>query len=96
MTLFDASPQLTLVKKLHDAYRTLDVKNVEPLISKNFQYYPLPESMGLPKEERREHIQRIGRTFQLFSKIEVCIHHRRNCPQARRLTPTTPRLLIMK
>ena len=96
MTDFDASPQLTLVKKWFDAYFSRDIQKVEPLISKNYQYHALPESMGLPKETREEHLQRIGATFPLFSKIEVCIQHRGNSLQVRRLTPTTPRSLIKK
>jgi hypothetical protein len=73
MTNLDASPQLTLVKKWFDAYATLDISNAEPLVSKKFQYHPLPESMGLPKEERGEHVQRIRKMFPMFSKFEVCI-----------------------
>lgn len=72
MTDFDASPQLTLVKKWFDAYATLDIKNVEPIISKDYKYQILPESMGLPTEEREEHLQRVRKVFPMFRKFEVC------------------------
>ena len=97
MVNFDTStPQLKVVKNLLDAYSTRDIKNVEPFISKNYQYHALPESLGLPKEDREEHAQRIRETFPLFSKIEVCIQHQNNCLQARRLIPITPSSIITK
>ena len=96
MTDLDARPQVALVKKLLDAFFTCDFKNVELLISKNYEYHPLPESMGLPKEERGEHLQRVRALFSLFKKIEVCIQRRSNRLQARRLISTILRSLIMK
>jgi len=98
MTNFDASPQLTLVKKWFDGFATLNPRNVEPLASKDYQYQILPESMGLPTEEREENFQRIGEMFPMFKKFEVCTQPRGqiDCLQARRLIPTAARSLITK
>ena len=96
MTDLDARPQVALVKKLLEAYYACDFKTVESLISKNYEYHPLPESMGLPKEERGEHLQRVKALFPLFSKIEVRIRRRSNRLQARRLISTILRSLMMK
>jgi len=77
MANFDTStPQLKVVKKLLDAYVSLDMSNAEPLLSKNFQYQPFPET-GLPKEAKGGHIQRIAGILAAVSKFEVCIRHLR-------------------
>jgi len=98
MTDFDASPQFTVVKKWFDAFATLDTRNVEPLVSKDYQYQVLPESMGLPTEEREEHFQRVREMFPLFKKFEVRTRHRGqiNRLRARRLIPTAARSLTAK
>ena len=99
MTDFGASPQLTLVKKWFDGFATLNPKNVEPLVSKDYQYQVLPESMGLPTEEREEHFQRVNEIFPMFRKYEVCTQLHRgqiNRLQARRLIPTAARSLTTK
>jgi len=78
MTDFDAStPQLKAVKNWLDAYCTLDMKNVEPLISKNFQYQAFPETPDIPKETGKIHIERYRDIFSAASKFEVCTQHRR-------------------
>ena len=72
---FDASPQLKAVKTWFNAYSSLDVNKLEPLVSKNYQYEALPESLGLPKETKGGHVQRIGENFPMLNKIEVRIQH---------------------
>jgi hypothetical protein len=42
------TPQVKLVKRLSDAYSTLNINNVEPLLSKDFQFETVPESANLP------------------------------------------------
>jgi hypothetical protein len=81
MVNFDAStPQLKVVKNWIDAYLTFDIKNVEPPISKNFQYQAFPETTDLPKETKENHIERYGEILAGTSKAEVRIQHRR-CSQ---------------
>jgi hypothetical protein len=76
MVDFD-TPQLKAVKNLLDAYISLDMNNVEPLLSKNYQYEPLPESTELSKLSREIHLQMWGEAFSSVNKLEVCIRHRR-------------------
>ena len=76
MVDFDAStPQLKAVKNWLDAYCTLDMKNVEPLISKSFQYEAFPETPYIPKETGGRHIERYKDMLSAASKFEVCIQH---------------------
>ena len=96
MTNFDASPQLILVKKLLDAYLTLDIKNIEPFVSKNFQYHPFPETTDISTEEKEKHIEKYKEIFAAVSKIEVSIPASEDRLQARRLTPTIPSSPITK
>ena len=79
MSSFDAStPQSTLVKNWLDAYLSLDIKNVEPFISKDFQYQAFPETAtDLPKEARETHIEKYTGVLAAARKLEVRIQHRR-------------------
>ena len=56
MVGFD-TPQSKVVKKLLDAYCSLDANNLEPLLSKNYQYLPFPENTDLPKHTKESHLQ---------------------------------------
>ena len=73
MINFDASPQLALVKKWFDAYLSLDVKNVEPVISKEFQYQAFPETPEILEEKKEKHIEKYREILAAGSKFEVCI-----------------------
>lgn len=74
MVELDAStPQLKVVKNWIDAYCTLDMKNVEPFISKNFQYQGLPETPDLLIETGGSHIERYRGLLVAASKLEVRI-----------------------
>lgn len=75
MVDFDASPPLKVVKRWFDAYASLDVNKVEPLVTKNYQYEALPESVGLSKEAREGHVRRIEGKLSMLSKMEVRIQH---------------------
>lgn len=62
MVDFD-TPLLKLIKKLIDAYISLDMNNVEPLLSKDYQWEVLPESTNLPKQMKESHLQAWGGYF---------------------------------
>ena len=69
------TPQSKALKDLADAIATLDSKNTEPVLSKDFIFKMFPKSVELPDLTREEYIQKYGPVFLLFSKIEVCIQH---------------------
>lgn len=78
LTLSDfnaTTPQLEVVKKLFEAYLSLDVHNLEPLISKDFKFQTFPKIDGLPDEEKGGHFERWGPLLSLMTKLEVCIRH---------------------
>ena len=96
MADFDAStPQLRAVKKLFAAYLSLDVNNVEPLLSENYQYEAFPESADLPREAKKGHLQAWGRIFSSVKKHDVRIRRQRTASKLR-LISTTPRSFITK
>jgi len=76
MVDFD-TPQSKAVKNLFDAYATLDLDNVEPLLSRNYQYESLPESTELPIQTKESHLQMWRGVFSSVKKYEVRIRHRR-------------------
>ena len=72
MTNFDANtPQVEVAKKCLEAYFSLDIKKVEPLLSKNYQFQAFPESANLPKETKEQHIERWKAAFGVLTKFEV-------------------------
>jgi len=78
MANFGAStPQLKAVKNWLDAYCTLDMKNVGPLISKKLPISSIPRDPHIPKETGGKHIERYRDMLSVVSKFEVCIQHRR-------------------
>ena len=89
MVDFD-TPQSKVIKRLLDAYCSLDVNNLEPLLSKDYQYLPLPENTDHLKHTKESHLQTWGGVFSLATKFEVRIQHRRAVLKPR-LIFTTPR-----
>ena len=74
MTNLDATtPQLKAVKRWIDAYTSLDMNNLGPVISKNYQYQSFPKSIEVPKEAKERHIERLRERFSGLTKYEVCI-----------------------
>lgn len=92
MVNFDASPQLALVKKWLDAYFSLDVKNVEQYISRNFHYQAFPETTdtSIPEEAKEEHIDKYREILAAGSKFEVGIQALENRLQTHRLMTPPP------
>ena len=78
MVDFDtSSPKLKAVKQLLDAYISLDLNNLKPLISKDYQYEPLPESLDIANQGKQDHIQKWGQIFSLLTKFDVRIRQQR-------------------
>jgi hypothetical protein len=71
------TPQLKAVKKLVDAYVSLDLNNAEPLTTKDFHYEPLPESTGYSKQSKEVHLQVWRELLSSVNKLEVRVRHRR-------------------
>jgi hypothetical protein len=89
MSNFEAStPQLSVIKKWIDAYTSLDISKVEPLLAKNYQHQSFPESPDAPNETKGEHIQKWGEILAAAAKLEVRIRRQR---EVRRLTLAAPR-----
>ena len=75
------TPQLKVLQKCIDAYATLDIGKVEPVLSKNYIHETFPKSIGLPDETKEEYIKsyikRYEEMLSSFTVIEVRIQHRR-------------------
>ena len=68
-----STPQSKVVKGFLDAYATLDMNNVEPLLSKNYQYELLPESPDLPVQTKEAHLQTWRGVFSSVKEFKVRI-----------------------
>jgi hypothetical protein len=91
MADFDASsPQLKLTKRLSKAYLSLDLSDLEPILSKNYQYESFPECADLPKQTKESHLQVWRGILSSLNKLEVRIQHRRIAFKLR-LTSIIPR-----
>jgi len=74
MVDFDANtPQLKAAKSLIDAYVSLDLNNLEPLLSKDFRYEALPEVPGVPIQTKEDHLQMWKEVYSVVSNLEVRI-----------------------
>ena len=75
------TPQLKVLQKCIDAYATLDISKVEPVLSKNYIHETLSKSIGLPDETKEEYvksyIKRYEEMLSSFTMIEARIQHRR-------------------
>ena len=79
MSSFNATtPESKAVKNLTDAYLTLDLKNIVPLISKDFKFLSFPKIPDHPDEEKEAHLERYAPLFSMLTKVEVCAQHRGN------------------
>jgi len=76
MVDFDANtPQLKAVKRLADAYISLDLNNLEPLLSKDYRYEAIPAIPEIPIQTKESHIQAWKEVYSVVSKQEVRIRH---------------------
>ena len=87
------TPQLRAVKKIFDAYLSLDLTNAESLISKDFKFQTFPKIANLPDEGKGGHLERYGPLFASMTKIEVRTLHRL---RAHRLTSIFPSMMFTK
>ena len=72
ITNFNATtPQLKAVKKLMEAYLSLNINNIEPYILKDFKFQMFPRVTNLPDEAKGTHFKRYGPAFALMTKAEV-------------------------
>ena len=72
-----STPQLTVVKKWLESYASLDIKNTEPLLSRNFQYESLPRSSNTPDQSKEAHMKIWGARLSVVDRLEVgSIQHR--------------------
>jgi len=69
------TPQLKVLKRVTDAYCSLDLNNLKPLFSKDYRYEALPEIPGAPIQTKEGYIQMRREVFSLLNKLEVCIRH---------------------
>jgi hypothetical protein len=81
------TPEVKLVQRLADAYHTLDMKNVEPFLSKNYQFEVAPGSADLPKQTKESHIRTWGQLCSAVKRLEVRIRHRRTSLKLRHPQP---------
>ena len=78
MVDFDANtPQLKALEKLTDAYVSLDLNNLESILSKDYRYEAIPTLPDVPIQTKESHIRMWKEVYSLVSKQEVRIRHRR-------------------
>jgi len=76
MVDFDANtPQLKALKKLVDAYVSLDLNNLESILSKDYRYEAIPAIPEVPIQTKESHIQMWKEVYSLVSKQKVRIRH---------------------
>ena len=74
LTNFNATtPQSKVVENIFKALTTLDIKNIEPFLSKDFQLETFPKIASLPDEPKAMSLERYGTLISLLTKIEVRI-----------------------
>lgn len=77
-----STPQSAVVKKWLESYMSLDVKNLEPLLSKNFRGHRYPKSPDLPDETKETHLKAWETRLAVMEKVEVGnIQRQRNRPK---------------
>ena len=70
------TPQLKVVDRLFEAYRTCDINKVTPILSKNYTYKAFPKLPKSGDQTKEEHLAFFGLVFARVVKIEVHIRHR--------------------
>jgi hypothetical protein len=67
------TPQLKVVKKWLDTLTSLDMNEVDPLISRNFTYHSFPKTIDLPEQTKEVYIQWFDVLLASITKSEVRI-----------------------
>lgn len=67
----DTTPQLKVVKGLNDALIALNIKDVEPLLSRDFVLRTFPKSAELPDLTKEQYLQKNSAMWALSSKVDV-------------------------
>lgn len=79
MTNIDATtPQLKVVKRLFDAYCSLDMKNVLPLLAKDYTFQSFPKVPDLPDQTKGAHLEKYDAMYALITKVDVRIRAQEN------------------
>ena len=69
------TPQLKVVEDFLGAYCTPDIKNIEPLISKNFAYHSYPKVPNVIDGPRGQYIEKFKPVLSLLKKLDVSIQY---------------------
>ena len=92
MTLsnFNATtPQSKVVESFFWAVVTLDIRNVEPFISKDLKLQTFPKHAALPDEPRANFLEKYGSVLSLLKKIEVRVQNGLGARRLRSIIPST-------
>ena len=65
------TPQLKLADRLFEAYRTRDINNAVPFLSKNYTYRSFPKIADVPDQTKKDHIEQFGPKFAALEKFDV-------------------------
>ena len=65
-----STPQLKAVGRFYQAYRTCDLNNIAPILSKDFTYRPFPKLPGLGDWTKEEHLESFGPMLAKLVKLE--------------------------
>jgi hypothetical protein len=94
-SLNGTTPQLKAVETLIDGYCSLDMKNIEPHISKDFMFRSFPEAPNLPVGPKEQYLERFQPVISLMKKLEVS-NRREGATFPLMLTTATPSTLFTK
>ena len=67
------TPQLKLLDRFYEIYRTCDLNDAAPLMSKNYVYKSFPKAPGVGDLTKEEHLALFGPMFAKLVKFEVRI-----------------------
>lgn len=74
-TITTSTPRLNATQKWIDAYITLDIEKLNPVLSITYKHQTSPKSTGGQEETMEEYLQRYGGVLSISTKFEVYIQH---------------------